>query len=650
MAITSSSQTLIELSSEAYENHAQLEPQLDAVETTSYFLGIKRMLRRSIVWFANCVEQFMSGSPRPMVSRSQKAQPRTLSFEFLEVKSMCAAGVLDSSWNGNGRLTLDFGGTDVAASMAIQPDGKVIMAGSSAPNDSVALARTNDQGQLDPSFGNQGRMTFSMAGRSLGAGQVAVQSDGRIVIAGGSCLTGSTNCSLLFARFTTTGQIDTSFGSSGIVTLDYGNTYETFFDMAIQSDGKIVATGYYGASLGSYDFVTVRINSNGSLDDGSANDSTPGDQFGTGGAVKLNIGVSDVAWALALQADGKIVVAGRTGGLFASNSVCVVRLNSNGSLDTNFNGTGILTPDFAGDDGANAVAILPDGSIVVGGNSNRSGSNQFMLMKISAVGQIVSSFGNGGMSEFPVATSIYGITSLVVQPDGKLVGLGTKLNSNSTEDFGLIRSTASGSLDTTFGTGGIVVETWSGNGSQGNDVRLTEEGLILAAGYAVTAPGNVDMAISRYQSGLIPTVRMDIMPSNGLTPTIRINSLGITTITIYGSRIIDAKSIDSSSLRFEGARSIGVSYQDIDQDGRLDAVYKFKTKNLNLLPIYGARLAIADTIDDKKLDPGVSTKQRATLSLSGRTTAGKDFTGSASADIFLSGMALRKFLKSLAGI
>lgn len=264
------------------------------------------------------------------------------------------------------------------------------------------------------------------------------------------------------------GSLDPTFGTCGVVTTTVGNHSAQANAVAIQSNGKIVAAGY--AYTGSnYDIAVVRYNTNGSLDT----------TFGTGGIVTTPVGSGhDYARAIGIQSDGKIVVAG-----YASNGsnydFAVVRYATNGSLDTTFGAGGIVTtPVGSLDDFANGLGIQSDGKIVVAGETSVTGSNDdFAVVRYNTDGSPDITFGTGGIVTTSVGSGTDGAYAMGIQSDGKIV-----LGGYSSNDFAVVRHTANGSLDTAFGTGGIVTTDFGDHSSWARSLRLQSDGKIVVAG------------------------------------------------------------------------------------------------------------------------------------------------------------------------
>ena len=251
-------------------------------------------------------------------------------------------GDLDTSFGIGGRVSSR---SESANATAIQPDGKIVVAGSvlsTSPGAAdFALVRYNSNGSLDTTFGIRGRVTTDFSGRGDGALALAIQSDGRIVAAGSTRNLYDNDFAL--ARYNRTGSLDTTFGTAGKITTDLSGSGDSIYAIAIQADGKVVATGEMratpGPDLSPYG-VIVRYNSDGSVDTG----------FGIDGRVTTDLpNGSTSAHAVAIQADGKIIAAGT----FASSNRqsdyrgLLIRYNTDGSLDKTFGDRGKSQPTFS---------------------------------------------------------------------------------------------------------------------------------------------------------------------------------------------------------------------------------------------------------------------------------------------------------------
>lgn len=217
-------------------------------------------------------------------------------------------GSLDTSFGANGTVTTDFSGShDVAMSLAIQSDGKVVTAGSSvnAFEYDFALIRYNIDGSLDPAFGIGGKVITDFSGTNDEALGVAIQADNKIVAVGGSP-SPTTENDFVLARYNTDGSLDSTFGVGGQVGTDFLGGYDRATAVAIQTDQRIVVTGTASQNASS-SFGVARYESNGTLDT----------NFGNGGRVTTDFSTPAAANCLVIQSDNKIVAAGSAGGNFA---------------------------------------------------------------------------------------------------------------------------------------------------------------------------------------------------------------------------------------------------------------------------------------------------------------------------------------------
>ena len=343
---------------------------------------------------------------------------------------------MDTVFGTNGIVATSFtAGNDVGRGVALQGDGKIIVAGNDSNGD-FALARFNTDGTLDTGFGAGGKVTTPVgSGSSIGY-KVAVQADGKILVTGTSIVGAFYDTSLV--RFDTDGSLDATFGTGGIVTTAVSAGNDGATDLALQADGKIVVAG--SSNNGSdTDFAVTRYNTDGSLDAG----------FGTGGSVTTPIGTgNDFVEGLVIQSDGKILVAGwRAEG---DNDFALARFNADGSLDATFGTSGKVTASIgAGDDRAYGVAVQADGKILVTGRSDMGASYDFSLLRLNEDGSPDATFGSGGKVTTDVrSNSDYGYAA-IARPDGSILVAGLS-NNPFTSDFALVRYTADGSLDTTF--------------------------------------------------------------------------------------------------------------------------------------------------------------------------------------------------------
>lgn len=286
-------------------------------------------------------------------------------------------GQLDETFGDAGKLVLE--GLSNSESCALQSDGKIIIAGHK--NDMFGISRVNADGTIDTSFGTNGYAITQIPNYSMSyIKAVGVQADGKIIGVGMSV--GPDGYDFSSARFNTDGSLDTGFANSGFLAVDFGGSYSADFGTALtfQEDGKILIGGHQEYSLipgvPEYDAVVVRLNTDGSYDS----------SFGTNGksVIQINEEASYVS-GIALQADGKILITGQFAIYTQSVSdIYVARLNANGSIDTYFGNDGYIVYDpLQTEDEAKSILVQEDGKILVAGwTINESNNQNFMVMRL----------------------------------------------------------------------------------------------------------------------------------------------------------------------------------------------------------------------------------------------------------------------------
>ncbi len=386
-------------------------------------------------------------------------------------------GDLDMSFGTDGIVITDLGSDGgVATGVAIQSDGKIVTAGyslGSSDTADFALVRYNTNGTLDTSFGADGIVITDVGGYVNYAFSVAIQSDGKIIAAG------TNDKDFALVCYDTNGSLDPTFGIDGIVTTDVGGKQDTIYGVAIQSDGKIVAAGRsHNATVRI--FALARYDTNGSLDA----------SFGTDGIITTEVGSGNSeANSVAIQSDGKIVAAGSDAGI---HNFALVRYDTNGSLDASFIAD---TPDIRYGE-ARSVAIQSDGKIVAAGISHLNEGYDFTLARYDTNGSLDTGFGTNGIVTTPVGSSYDYANSVVIQSDGKIVAAGYSKN-DIDNDFALVRYDINGSLDTSFGTDGIVTTPVGSGDDYAYSVAIQNDGKIVSAGRSNDGSNN-NFALVRY--------------------------------------------------------------------------------------------------------------------------------------------------------
>jgi len=341
-------------------------------------------------------------------------------------------GSLDTGFSGDGWVRTDLDGwDDFAAGITLQPDGKILLAGTSRGD--FVLVRYNPDGSLDATFDGDGWVRTDFLGNVDEAKAVAIQSDGRIIVAGYAMNGAQYDFALV--RYLENGTLDSSFDDDGKVTTDLTGDQDQIKALAIQPDGKIIVAGPAKHSGYFHDFAVARYNSNGTLDA----------SFGANGWVFTHFGgAHDFAYAVALQTDGKIVVAGAAE-IFVEYladyryAFAAARYTSNGSLDTTFDGDGKVITDFGqGDDYGYAVALQPDGKVIVAGYANNGTNNDFTVVRYNPNGSLDPGFSGDGKVMTDIAAGDDKGLAVVVQMNGGIVLAGSA-DDGTDADFALVR-------------------------------------------------------------------------------------------------------------------------------------------------------------------------------------------------------------------
>jgi len=400
-------------------------------------------------------------------------------------------GALDTSFAG-GKVILPVGNSDdYAYAITTQKDGKLLIAGRSAERlGDVALIRLTQDGALDATFGSGGRVTMDLAGAADCARAVAVDAKGRIVIAGTSERDGRQD--FLVARYMPSGELDESFGDQGHATVGFGSEDSTAYAMVLQADGKLVVVGDANVDVKKgLDFALARFTSDGQLDP----------NFGDAGKITQSVAAGngrDSAYAVALQdvaGEQRLVLAGGEG------DFSLARFTAAGALDTSFGAQGSLKGLLGSSIGAaKAVQVDADGNIVVAGHH----TNDFALLRLDPNGALDASFGNQGALVTPINPKNWdGAEALAIDPDGSIVAAGWAYDVGSSANTALVRYMPNGELDTAFGEGGVALTQVAAatKSDQGSALLLqTDQRVpttrILVAGYASTSA--YDFAVTRF--------------------------------------------------------------------------------------------------------------------------------------------------------
>ncbi len=280
------------------------------------------------------------------------------------------------------------------------------------------------------------------------------------------------------------GTLDNSFGNNGKVKIDFAGGNDFFTSLAVQSDGKIIATGYTGDG-GNQNVALIRLKPDGSIDS----------TFGQNGKVTTNIGSNDFAHATTLQSDGKIIVAGVAGG--TTNVFALLRYQENGSPDNSFGLNGKAFNSFPGSTGSTAytVQIQADEKILIAGTTFIGSGKDYAVARYNPDGIIDTSFSGDGKFALDIGDGYDEVTSIAVQNDGKILLTGPAAGNN--HDIVIVRLLPDGTPDTTFQIGGIGKTDLNGGHDEGRCILVLPNQKILTGGVAENGP-NFHFALVRH--------------------------------------------------------------------------------------------------------------------------------------------------------
>jgi len=429
----------------------------------------------------------------------------------------------------------------------------------------LALSNTITQvlaaaGDLDPTFGNGGKVTTDLGSGFDEINSVVVQQDGKIV-AGGDLLLFPEFDDVAFAlaRYNPNGSLDQSFGDGGKVITNFSFSPDEIGALAIQSDGKIVAVGAANHGLG-----LIRYNSNGSLDV----------TFGSGGKVLTAINIPILGLAAAIQSDGKILVSSSIGIETPSGSAfLLLRYNSDGSLDSGFGSGGVVTTRFEtnSSDHSFALAIEPSGRIVVGGSTFNGVRSAFALALYESSGALVPTFGSAGKVITVTEGFSSGILTLALQSDGGIQAAGA-----AGDGIGIhtayTRYDLNGILDPNFGTAGMVAaDSLPANDTFIRRMAILADGHIVAAGNTRQFPS--DFLAARYNpngnfDGSFGTGGKTKIDFNGGNDGVGGLAIQVDGKIVIGGGALASAGFDFALVRLEGGPGFDICIQD-ESNGNL---------------------------------------------------------------------------------
>ncbi|MEP6793917.1 MAG: hypothetical protein ABJB16_06295 [Saprospiraceae bacterium] len=402
------------------------------------------------------------------------------------------SGLLDPTFGDNGIVIRDlaFGQSDFLNAIAIQQDQKILAGGNigtGSASDFVAVRFLTD-GSPDYEFGVNGLAIIDFDGMPSSCNAIAVQEDGKIVLAGQ--VTNNNATDFAVARLNTDGSPDTTFSHDGKVITDLSTAFEYPNTVLLQKDGKIIAAGKLESKTFS-DFAAVRYLANGDLDP----------DFGVQGIVITSLRSEDEVSCGVIQSDGKIILAGFSS-VNAKGDFAMVRYLEDGTIDKSFGTDGKVLTDLQGTGGsdfASSMVMDPDGNLVLAGSANFDNfflESDIGVVRYDADGHPDLNFGNQGVYILDLGgnTQAYG---LVRQTDGKYIIAGKSDYVFSHNQWLIARINHNGGLDTLFGDHGLTLTDLDGNSEQPTEVLIQNDSRIVAGGFNGDFP-NLDFALARY--------------------------------------------------------------------------------------------------------------------------------------------------------
>jgi uncharacterized delta-60 repeat protein len=368
----------------------------------------------------------------------------------------------------------------------IQPDGKIVTAGSGGTEiaSDFALTRHSSDGTLDSSFATNGIAVTDLGGAFDRAFDAALMPDGGTVAVGSTDAAGVQKTDFAIVRYRPDGTPDRAFDTDGVVRTDVSGHGDQANAVAVQGDGKILVAGF-AIPLGVHsDFALARYNPDGTLDATFDGDGIVTTDFGA-------LSDDEDARAIAIQPDGKIVLAGTAG-----EDIALARYLPDGSLDPTFGTLGRAVTNLGFKDVANGVALTPAGGIVVAGYTiGTKLNNDFLLVRYGPNGDLDRGFGTLGVVKTDLGSGDDFAENLTVDAAGRIVVVG-RAASPTIVDMALARYNPDGTLDPGFAGNGILTADFHGAGEFGQDLALDADGNIVAAGYTANGP-DTEFALMR---------------------------------------------------------------------------------------------------------------------------------------------------------
>ncbi|NMH26582.1 T9SS type A sorting domain-containing protein [Flavobacterium silvaticum] len=451
--------------------------------------------------------------------------------------------VIDTSFGTNGIVVSELSqNVDALNALALQTDGKILALGFS--NGKMTILRYQTNGTLDSTFGVNGRVSSTYTCSFGSPATIKVLDDGKILVLGRN------NSTMLVAKYTAEGSVDTTFGINGIANVSADVAMDSPWARAMElfPDGKIIVTG----ALGTNTIFMMKYDANG----------LPDATFGTNGRVLTQLEEIPYLYATnsAVQPDGSILVSAinSTSGY---GDFCFFKYLANGTLDTGFGTGGFVTTDIGGPlvtDTPSCIEVLNDGKILVAGYSNLS----FVAVRYNADGTLDTTFNTTGITTKNVGGIYRSCTDMLVEPDGKIV-----LAGYIGDDFGSVRFNPDGSVDASYGVNGAYKTDFENSYDYGSSIVQQPDGKLIMGGWTSYFCSNRAFALMRFSA---PS--LDSESFNHTTVSVYPNPAD-SYITVKSDTVIESIALYDVQGRLLATKSIGSTEATLDISDKQSGVY-----------------------------------------------------------------------------
>lgn len=432
-----------------------------------------------------------------------------ITFLFIPWILTAQDGALDISFNGDGKFIYENKNADERATdVTLQADGKILIIGPSGFSgyDETHIIRLDIYGNPDPKFGNQGIVETDLGGTQSEGTCIAVQADGKILIAGTTEYQDDRGFGV--RRLLDSGQPDLNFGDTSYAFLDFANSnLETHF-IGVQPNGKIIVAG--SAYSNSLKITIARFMANG----------MPDYSFGDSAISMLNLPSSVTPAQFVMTPSGGLIGVGYTY-VNSQQAFAIVQTTASGDLDASFGSNGLILTSFSGHAEAEGVALQGDGKVVIGGHADVNGDDHFALVRLLSDGTLDQSFGtNGKVTAQIMDGDAYG-RAVAILGDGKILLAGDAYGIWN-RDFAVARFTTTGKLDNSFSFDGFTTKNMGNGNDYVYDAVLQPNGRLVVVGRTYfeynsgSSTSSYDFAAARFLGGE-PTFGIDDLEASNIS-------------------------------------------------------------------------------------------------------------------------------------